>query len=952
MDEKMKKRVSIRDMHLARAKDRVKLLRNEMLSLMRENNTQRVIQKAVDILGEFNNSGRGQFFTPREYHQLYSMVTEALDHLESYIAKTFSKNNKCKFGVLDLYEHVQHSGQIIPRLFLMIAVGSVAITQMRAPAKDILFDLVEICSGVQHPMRGLFLRNYLSRTTQSKLPDKGSQYEGLGGNVRDAIEFVLRNFVEMIKLWVRMREKNRNSSSISSSSLYFSEQSRMVPSSSSSLSSSHLVLDTFDANEEERSNLKELVGAPLNNLSHISGLDLDLYRQVVLPRILEQTVNCKDVMAQEYLMEAIIKAFAADFHLSSLQMFLETLVHLQQEVNSSQILMSMMHRLSTSADALKLSESDSFPLIHHYSSDVVRLLLQTSMKKKKLLLDGSITLLFSILELQAAQMKFCLQSFPSRSLQYADGVLAFTVSTLRQSCGPREQLDQKSAEMVRLLLTLPLYSLGIQILHLEFYLPLLSFLAHGDRREIAGVICGAVVQEGSKLDTIEKVSKLFKYLEPSLEEHKTRRRRRKRGTNRVRAVTSYDDDDDDDDNNNDEDDDNNYDNSIFVREQENISLLFQLIQHPDTDQQYELYKTVRQQFGRGGKRRMRHSIPPLVFGALDLIVRIVAKSRTNHDQFEDNQPKPMSSPSSSLLSSSSSTTRIRPRHVFVFIHQILSSAYANFYPESAICLFLKAAKLADSLSMELIAYEFVAQAFVICEDEVDDADNGDEKANHNGKGRNKSSISSTRSSHLAQRQKHKRRQQHQNQQRRFRVISIIVSTLETFHCFSLENWNSLVLKASQLSAKLKSSRDKARSIANCSHLYWPSTNDRRSERDAKILRHDRKLIKCLQRALKAANECYENQIELFVEILNKYIFFYEEGCTTVGVKYLQGLICLIQEHIHRLDDTQIGRRTRVYYMNTLEHVRQKKKSEGKESPFSRLDIEELCRASRETLERT
>eukprot|EP00466_Bigelowiella_natans_P005977 jgi/Bigna1/56656/estExt_Genewise1Plus.C_1110021 len=725
------------------------------------------------------------------------MVTEALDHLESYIAKTFSKNNKCKFGVLDLYEHVQHSGQIIPRLFLMIAVGSVAITQMRAPAKDILFDLVEICSGVQHPMRGLFLRNYLSRTTQSKLPDKGSQYEGyLGGNVRDAIEFVLRNFVEMIKLWVRMREKNRNSSSISSSSLYFSEQSRM-----------------------ERSNLKELVGAPLNNLSHISGLDLDLYRQVVLPRILEQTVNCKDVMAQEYLMEAIIKAFAADFHLSSLQMFLETLVHLQQEVNSSQILMSMMHRLSTSADALKLAESDSFPLIHHYSSDVVRLLLQTSMKKKKLLLDGSITLLFSILELQAAQMKFCLQSFPSRSLQYADGVLAFTVSTLRQSCGPREQLDQKSAEMVRLLLTLPLYSLGIQILHLEFYLPLLSFLAHGDRREIAGVICGAVVQEGSKLDTIEKVSKLFKYLEPSLEEHKTRRRRRKRGTNR--------------------DDDNNYDNSIFVREQENISLLFQLIQHPDTDQQYELYKTVRQQFGRGGKRRMRHSIPPLVFGALDLIVRIVAKSRTNHDQ-------------------------IRPRHVFVFIHQILSSAYANFYPESAICLFLKAAKLADSLSMELIAYEFVAQAFVICEDE------------------------------------------HQNQQRRFRVISIIVSTLETFHCFSLENWNSLVLKASQLSAKLKSSRDKARSIANCSHLYWPSTNDRRSERDAKILRHDRKLIKCLQRALKAANECYENQIELFVEILNKYIFFYEEGCTTVGVKYLQGLICLIQEHIHRLDDTQVS----------------------------------------------
>jgi vacuolar protein sorting-associated protein 35 len=36
-------------------------------------------------------------------------------------------------------------------------------------------------------------------------------------------------------------------------------------------------------------------------------LDLELYQKVILPGILEQVVNCKDVIAQEYLMEVVIQ---------------------------------------------------------------------------------------------------------------------------------------------------------------------------------------------------------------------------------------------------------------------------------------------------------------------------------------------------------------------------------------------------------------------------------------------------------------------------------------------------------------------------------------------------------------------------------------------------------------------------------------------------------------------
>ena len=38
--------------------------------------------------------------------------------------------------------------------------------------------------GVQHPVRGLFLRTYLSQVSKNLLPDTGSEYEGEGGNIQ------------------------------------------------------------------------------------------------------------------------------------------------------------------------------------------------------------------------------------------------------------------------------------------------------------------------------------------------------------------------------------------------------------------------------------------------------------------------------------------------------------------------------------------------------------------------------------------------------------------------------------------------------------------------------------------------------------------------------------------------------------------------------------------------
>lgn len=54
---------------------------------------------------------------------------------------------------------------------MLITIGHVYIQANILPRREVLRDLVEMCRGVQHPLRGLFLRNYLLQCVKRLLPD-------------------------------------------------------------------------------------------------------------------------------------------------------------------------------------------------------------------------------------------------------------------------------------------------------------------------------------------------------------------------------------------------------------------------------------------------------------------------------------------------------------------------------------------------------------------------------------------------------------------------------------------------------------------------------------------------------------------------------------------------------------------------------------------------------------
>lgn len=151
----------------------------------------------------------------------------------------------------DLYQLVQHAGNVLPRLYLMCTVGCEYIKLKATSPRTTLKDLGDLCKGVQHPTRGLFLRSYLCQLSRGLLPENDVEDEE--GSIHDAIEFLLSNFIEMNKLWVRMQFQGNK----------FDQEKR----------------------EKERKMLQDLVGKNLTFLSQLDGLDFNLYSSLVLTRV-------------------------------------------------------------------------------------------------------------------------------------------------------------------------------------------------------------------------------------------------------------------------------------------------------------------------------------------------------------------------------------------------------------------------------------------------------------------------------------------------------------------------------------------------------------------------------------------------------------------------------------------------------------------------------------------
>jgi len=322
-------------------------------------------------------------------------------------------------------------------------------------------------------------------------------------------------------------------------------------------------------------------------------------------------------------------------------------------------------------------------------------------------------------------------------------------------------------------------------------------------------------------------------------------------------------------------------------EQVVVAKLVQTFQNSDTDVLFEMYNTARKHFGRGSTRNLKYTLTPLIFGSFKLAER-VSKAELEGKE-----------------------VRFKAKKVLVFAHEIVT-ALTSYCPELAFQMWLQCVSLADRCNYPQIAYEFMTEAFIVYEEELA-SDSKCQKAS----------------------------------------LLAIIGTVLSCKNLEREDFESLRIRISNCTAKLLKKIDQCRMATYCAHLFWNVQNQTSKDAENKAegedgegsvisapdsdMRNPKAVLDCLKRALKVADRCTPNaHAQLYTEILDRYLYFYEAGNDLIVPGNIDTLKALIDKHL----DTAEGGKDKVetHLANTLKHIQFKKGEEGFAERFAAIQL--------------
>ncbi|KAI1267109.1 vacuolar protein sorting-associated protein 35 [Xylariaceae sp. FL1019] len=824
------------------------------------------------LVSELRTSSLG----PKQYYELYMAVFDALRYLSVHLRENHPHNH-----LADLYELVQYAGNIVPRLYLMITVGTAYMSVPDAPVKELMKDMMDMSRGVQHPIRGLFLRYYLSGQARDYLPTGDS--DGLEGNLQDSINFILTNFVEMNKLWVRLQHQGHSKER--------------------------------EQRTRERKELQQLVGSNIVRLSQL--VDLEAYSNGILGPLLEQVVQCRDVLAQEYLLEIITQVFPDEFHLHTLDQFLGAVSRLNPHVNVKAIVIGLMDRLSAYAeresqqnvtgDKAKLEQdaladllervrigkerqeskpavsdtdtganggladgestenegastmvAEAAPSIAETEATAVEAEQETSapvnqpergipsnvklyevffeqvnnlVGAQHLPIQDTIALLVSLTNL-------ALNIYPGR-LDYVDQILEYAHRKVKEHANSADLHSPPAQQSLLALLQAPLkrYASLFTALSLPTYVPLFQSQTYPTRRAVAGEVARSLLRDQTAVTNATQLENVLEILKVLIKEGSQPPSGYPGGPQRRAMETDE-----------------------TMEEQGWLARIVHLLQGKDNDTQFRLLQMTRKAFAEGNER-IRTTTPPLITAGMKLARRY--KAREHYDDNWETQSNAL----------------------FKFMHSSISALYTRVNgsgaAELALRLFSACGQTADMAGFEEVAYEYFAQAFTVYEEAISDS-----KA-------------------------------------QFQAVCVIASALHQTRNFGKENYDTLITKCALHGSKLLRKPDQCRAVYLASHLWWATPIAATEESDEGLYRDGKRVLECLQRALRVADSCMEQatSIELFVEILDRYVYYFDQANESVTTKYINGLIELIHSNLgtNQQDSASIENSKR-HFKHTLENI--------------------------------
>ena len=172
-----------------------------------------------------------------------------------------------------------------------------------------------------------------------------------------------------------------------------------------------------------------------------------------------------------------------------------------------------------------------------------------------------------------------------------------------------------------------------------------------------------------------------------------------------------------------------------------------------------------------------------------------------------------------------------------------------------------------------------------------------------------------------------------DQNNKYSLLSQIIGHLLSFTILGNENIENVIKVLSESGTKMMKRGDQFNSMLNIAQLYYSKIKD------------GKKVNEYIGKARKYADFAMTNpqNLSLFVELLNKFLFFADNGDEVISIKpeQIDDIIELISNHIQTIKnevsvDSSFLPPIEAYFSNTLEIIKKRKNQEGHKAIYDSI----------------
>lgn len=789
---------------------------NLMKQCLENNNLLQALKHCSNFLNEL----RVNQLSPKQYYEIYIAVFDNLDRLCNHLTVSFKakhiKDSDTPF-LSDLYELVQYSGNIIPRLYMMIAVGTTFISTGAAPTEAIMKDMIEMCRGVQSPIRGLFLRYYLSQKIKDHLPMANQD------QFNDTVEFLINNFVEMNKLWVRLQHQGHSSER----ELRYQERKELKILVGANLVTLSQIIDDFQDNDQNNYNL------------------LQFYETKIFPTITEQIIQCKDHLAQVYLIDVIIQIFPVMFHFQTLNLLLnKVIINLNPTVNKAELIVTLIERfINYNDDEINLqdfaSPQDFIGLKKSLFGEFWA--FYQKLQLSKISLNEQSTILMNLVKLTS--------NLEQTNYDNLNIIYKF-LSQIKIDVPPpngdeidkETQGDYEKLWLNLLIIPIQTFESVTNLVKLSFFNIFFNKITNAAyRNQICLEILNKLLNyQEIPISQTEDIDDIFKYLVILINQTNEKSIKQVIGITKGFNV------------------DKEFISNDFLNNQNNIAKILSKL---NANSGNILGKVSNLIYIK--KKYLSKNSASVIYTYPTLIQLILNNLRLW----------------GSLRKSSKLVSNFKNLSIII---DELYELHGDYYSDQVMNLYLNVAQVTDELNLANLTVELFNKIFIIYEEKL-----------ILGQGSSANLINTTTVAHNSL--------NHNSIQ--YQTILVMVNKLASLRNVPAPEYQELITKVTLYGSKLLKKQDQCRAVFNCSHLfYWTETAPYQESND--VFKDEKRVMECLQKALRVADSCIDPylSIKLFIEILSKCLQFDNYGSPFITSSYVNRLIELIKTNLDNLVD--------------------------------------------------